>query len=196
MVEKHFEIVLATRNRGKLDEICALLEELPVRIHSLDAFPGAPEVEEDAPTLEGNARKKAAEIFEFTGLPTLADDTGLEVSALKGRPGVHSARFSGPEANDEANRRLLLSRLSGVENRTARFRTVAAFASDEGVKYFEGICSGHIGLNERGKGGFGYDSIFLPDGYDQTFAELPPAIKNQISHRGHALRKFVTYLNL
>lgn len=196
MAEKQFEIVLATRNRGKLDEICALLEELPVRVHLLDAFPEAPEVEEDALTLEGNARKKAEEIFGFTGLPTLADDTGLEVSALNGRPGVHSARFSGPEANAEANRRLLLSELSGLEDRTACFRTVAAFASDEGVKCFEGICCGHIGLRERGKGGFGYDSIFFPDGYDQTFAELPSAIKNQISHRGHALRNFVAYLNL
>ncbi len=187
-------IVLATRNRGKIDEICALLEELPVRVLSLDSFPDAPEIVEDAPTLEGNARKKALAILEHTGRASLADDTGLEVNALGGRPGVLSARYAGPEEDPAANRRKLISELGDHESRQARFRTVLACADHTGVRFFEGICRGSIGFSERGKGGFGYDALFIPDGRTRTFAELSPDTKNQISHRALALRKFVSFI--
>lgn len=188
------EIVLATRNPGKLAELNALLEGLPVRLHAAADFPGAPEVDEDAPTLEGNARKKALALHTHTGLPALADDTGLEVAALGGRPGVHSARYAGPAADDAANRAKLLAELSAAADRSARFRTVVAFADGEAVHTFEGVCTGRIAEAPRGTGGFGYDPLFVPDGEAWTFAELPAAEKNAISHRGRALRHFTDFL--
>ncbi len=188
-------LVLATRNPGKAAELQALLADLPVTLRLAADFPGAPEVPEDATTLEGNAARKARALQAFTGLPTLADDTGLEVEALGGQPGVHSARFAGPQATDADNRALLLRRLQGVENRRARFRTVLAFAPDARTLHlFEGVCSGWILEEERGSGGFGYDSLFVPEGYTQTFAEMPLAMKNRISHRGQALRAFLSFL--
>ncbi|BBM70684.1 RdgB/HAM1 family non-canonical purine NTP pyrophosphatase [Rhodothermus marinus] len=188
-------LVLATRNPGKLAELQAMLAGLPVQLRAATDFPGAPEVEEDAATLEGNAARKARALQEFTGLPALADDTGLEVEALGGAPGVHSARFAGPTATDADNRALLLERLKGVENRRACFRTVLAFAPDARTLHlFEGICPGWILEEERGSGGFGYDPLFVPEGYTQTFAEMPMEEKNRISHRGQALRAFVSFL--
>lgn len=189
------DLVLATRNPGKVREIRALLHDLPVRLHSAVDFPDAPMVEEDAPTLEGNARKKAATLQAHTGLPTLADDTGLEVAALNGRPGVHSARYAGPDADDTANRARLRQAMQHQADRTARFRTVLAFAEDDAVQFFEGICTGRLLDEERGHGGFGYDPLFVPDGETRTFAELSPAEKNRISHRGRALRAFAAYLH-
>ncbi len=188
-------LVLATRNPGKLAELQALLADLPIQLRAATDFPGAPEVEEDAATLEGNAARKARALQEFTGLPALADDTGLEVEALGGAPGVHSARFAGPTATDADNRALLLERLKGVENRRARFRTVLAFAPDARTLHlFEGVCPGWILEEERGSGGFGYDPLFVPEGHVQTFAEMPLEAKNRISHRGQALRAFVAFL--
>ncbi len=189
-----YRLVLATRNPGKVAEIRALLRELPVTLLTPDDFPGVPEVEEDAPTLEGNARKKAEALFAHTGLPSLADDTGLEVAALDGRPGVHSARYAGPEADPAANRNLLRQELGGAEDRGARFRTVLAFATKQGVRYFEGSCAGVILKQERGTGGFGYDALFQPAGEMRSFAELTKAEKNAISHRGRALRQFTAFL--
>jgi len=188
-------IVLATRNSGKLAELHALLADLPVELVS--AAEAAPDLEvvEDAPTLEGNARKKALALQERTGLPALADDTGLEVASLGGRPGVHSARYAGPEADDTANRARLLSDLAGHGDRDARFRTVVAFAQPDGeVVLFEGTCEGTIGESERGEKGFGYDALFRPEGEVRTFAEMTREEKNRISHRGRALRAFATYL--
>lgn len=188
-------LVLATRNPGKLAELKALLEAFPVVLHAASDFLGAPEVMEDAATLEGNAVRKARALQEYTGLPALADDTGLEVEALGGQPGVHSARFAGPQATDAENRAHLLRLLEGVTNRRARFRTVLAFAPDaQTLHLFEGVCSGYILEAERGQGGFGYDPLFVPEGYTQTFAELSLEEKNQISHRGQALRAFARFL--
>lgn len=189
------KIVLATRNAGKVYEMKSLLSGLPVKLISAGDLEGAPDVEEDAQTLQGNAAKKARALYEFTGLPSLADDTGLEVSALGGAPGVRSARYAGERAEDAANRKLLLRNLKDAEDREARFRTVVAFIDADGaMHYFEGICPGEIVHEERGSGGFGYDALFVPDGRDLTFAELPLEDKNTISHRGRALRQFASYL--
>ena len=193
-MEPALTIVLATRNPGKVAEIRALLADVPVALMTAEEIEGAPEVEEDAPTLEGNAAKKAWALHAHTGLPALADDTGLEVDALDGRPGVHSARFAGPAALDVDNRARLRRDLSGVSDRSAQFRTVIAFAEAGTVRYFEGVCKGHILDEERGAHGFGYDALFAPDGETRTFAELTPPEKNALSHRGRALREFAAYL--
>ena len=181
-------LVLATGNPGKVDELRALLADLPLTLRPTGDLDAPPDVTEDADTLDGNARKKARAFHEHTGLPALADDTGLEVAALDGGPGVHTARFAGPDATPDDNKRRLLDAMEGVEDRRARFRTVAALVEDDGtMRTFEGICSGTITTEPQGDGGFGYDPLFLPDGRDQTFAEMPPETKNQISHRRKAL---------
>ena len=189
-------LVLATGNPGKVDELRALLADLPLTLRPAGDLDAPPDVTEDADTLDGNARKKARAFYEHTGLPALADDTGLEVAALDGGPGVHTARFAGPDATPDDNKRRLLDAMEGVEDRRARFRTVAALVEDDGTtRTFEGICSGTITTEPQGDGGFGYDPLFLPDGRDQTFAEMPPETKNQISHRRKALdavRQFLT----
>ena len=188
-------IVLATRNPGKIAEMRALLADLPVALLTVADLEAPPKVIEDAPTLEGNAVKKARVLHQYTGLPTLADDTGLEVDALDGRPGVHSARFAGPEADDAANRALLLREMADKVDRTARFRTIVAFVEDEVVRTFAGLCDGQILPVEHGTGGFGYDALFVPEGEVRTFAELDADAKNAISHRGRALRSFARYLH-
>ena len=181
------KLLVSTRNRHKLREITAIMEPLGVELVSLDAFPDAPEVEEDQDTLDGNAAKKAQELFAHTGIPTIADDTGLEVMALNGAPGVRSARFAGEDADDAANRALLIKQLRNVDDRRAQFRTVVALATGVGTWLFEGVCRGVITHEERGHGGFGYDPIFLPNGHDHTFAEMNDSTKNSISHRSRAL---------
>ncbi len=193
-MSKPWKLVLATRNAGKVRELRDLLAGLPVTLYTVADFPGAPAVDEDAPTLEGNALKKARALHAHTGLPALADDTGLEVTALGGRPGVHSARFAGPDASDADNRARLLEALAGATDRSARFRTVVALVTADGKHTFEGICTGRIVAAERGTGGFGYDALFVPDGETRTFAELSPAEKNALSHRGQALRRVVAFL--
>ena len=187
-------LVLATRNPGKVAEMEALLSGLDVRLRSAVEWPDAPDVEEDAPELEGNARKKAVALHNHTGLPALADDTGLEVGALGRRPGVRSARFAGPHADDAANRARLLRELAGHDDRAAQFRTVVALAEGGDVRYFEGVCRGLIIEEERGTGGFGYDALFVPEGEARTFAEMSAEEKNAISHRGRALREVAAYL--
>ena len=185
-------LVLATRNPGKVRELGALLA--PVDVALVPCPADAPEVVEDAPTLAGNAEKKARALHAFTGLPALADDTGLEVDALSGRPGVRSARYAGEAATDADNRALLLRELGGRPS-PARFRTVIAFVDGAGaLRTFEGVCEGTVGTDERGEGGFGYDALFTPDGYDKTFAELPRDVKNRVSHRARALSGFVQWL--
>lgn len=189
------KIVLATRNQGKIQEMRVLLSELPVELISAADLTTAPEVAEEAASLEQNAAMKARTLHGYTELPSLADDTGLEVRALDGRPGVRSARYAGELADDAANRKRLLRELADVSNRRARFRTVIAFVEKQGVlHFFEGICPGTITHEERGSGGFGYDSIFVPEGLEQTFAELPLHEKNAVSHRGRALSEFAAYL--
>ena len=184
-------LVLATRNPHKVEELAAMLAGLPVSVLSFSDFPDMPEVVEDGETLEENATKKAVEVAAFTGLPALADDTGLEVDALGGAPGVHSARYSGDGADGTRNNRKLLSELSGVSGsaRSAAFRCVVALALPGGeARTVEGATRGVILEAERGEGGFGYDPLFLPDGHDRTYAEMSASEKNDVSHRGKAIR--------
>ncbi|WP_420456651.1 RdgB/HAM1 family non-canonical purine NTP pyrophosphatase [Rubrivirga sp.] len=187
-------LVLATRNLGKVAELRARLAGLGVDLVSA-ADLDAPAIEEDADTLRGNAEKKARSLWAHAGLPSLADDTGLEVDALDGAPGVRSARFAGPDADDEANRRRLLADLAGAQGRTARFRTVLVYIDEDGTRTFDGVCEGLIATEEEGTGGFGYDSLFRPaDGDGRTFAQMTTAEKNRISHRGRALDAFARWL--
>lgn len=190
-------IVLASRNSDKIAELTSTLADLDIELKSALDFPELGEVEEDRHTLEGNALKKARYAFEETGLPSLADDTGLEVDALNGRPGVFSARYAGDKSTYEDNLNKLLDELIEVkrEDRGARFRTIVAFIDESGEGYlFEGVCRGLILEEPRGEGGFGYDPVFRPEGYDQTFAELEAEEKNRISHRGKAIQKFYEWL--
>jgi XTP/dITP diphosphohydrolase len=183
------ELVLATRNRHKGEELAALLGGLGVTIRTLDEFPEAPEVVEDGDTCEANAIKKARAIAEFTGLPAVADDTGLEVDALGGRPGVYAARYAGEDATYEDNCRKLLLELTGVprERRTARFLTVAAIAlPSAGVRVAQGKLDGVIAEEASGTSGFGYDPVFLIPELEKTLAELSADQKNAISHRAKA----------
>jgi len=186
------QLLVATRNRDKLKEISDILADLNLEIISLADRKDLPEVEEDAPTVRENAIQKAVVIAKAAKMLTLADDTGLEVKALGGEPGVRSARYAGEKATYHENNQKLLAALRGVplEDRTASFRCVVAIADENGlVDTVEGICNGLILEEERGGGGFGYDPLFLPDGQVKTFAELSPDVKNRISHRAKALQK-------
>ncbi|HEX5647003.1 MAG TPA: XTP/dITP diphosphatase [Nitrospira sp.] len=183
------DIVLATRNRHKGAEVAALLEGLGVTIRTLDEFPHAPEVVEDGVTCEANAVKKAREIAAATGLPAVADDTGLEVDALGGRPGVYAARYAGEQATYEDNCRKLIQELSGVPpvKRTARFITVAALAFPaDGVRVATGELRGTITDAPVGSKGFGYDPVFFVPELGMTLAELSSEEKNRVSHRAKA----------
>jgi len=189
-------LVLATGNPGKVDELRDLLADLSLTLIPASDLDDPPTVTEDADTLAGNARKKARTFYEHTGQSTLADDTGLEVAALDGRPGVHTARFAGPNATPDDNKRRLLEVMDGIDDRRARFRTVVALIDPTGTAHtFEGVCEGTITTAPRGDGGFGYDPLFQPDGHDQTFAEMPPAAKNEISHRRRALDALHKFLS-
>jgi XTP/dITP diphosphohydrolase len=182
------QLLIATRNAHKLDEIRSILQLPGVEIVGADDVPGLPEVVEDGDTFEANAAKKAVELAAASGLLTLADDSGLEVDALDKAPGVYSARYAGEPSDDAANNRKLLAALDGVAARTARFRCAMALATPDGrYETVDGRCEGRIELAPRGAEGFGYDPLFVPDGFDQTFAELDAASKNRISHRGAAL---------
>jgi len=188
-------LFLASGNPHKIGELKDLLTPFDISIKSTLDYPDAEEVVEDKPDLEGNALKKARFWHEKTGLPSLSDDTGLEVDALDDAPGVYSARYAGENATYEQNTQKLLAELDGVANRSARFRTVVAFIDQKGSEYiFEGICEGEIISEKRGEKGFGYDPVFVPEGYDETFAELSSQQKNDISHRGKAMQAFLTYL--
>ncbi|HUL44063.1 MAG TPA: RdgB/HAM1 family non-canonical purine NTP pyrophosphatase [Bacteroidota bacterium] len=190
-------IVLATRNPDKVREIRAILSAVPVELVDLDNFPGAPEVVEDGKTLEANALKKAREIVLATSIPAIADDTGLEVFELDLRPGVYSSRYAGEDASYADNCRKLVSELRHVpeSRRGARFRCIAVFTDGRHERIAEGICHGKIIDSPHGAGGFGYDPLFVPDGYSLTFAELPPDIKNRISHRAKAFAKMAEILS-
>lgn len=189
-------LVIATRNPHKTAEIRAMLDGLPVTIKDMSDFPDCPDVVEDGRTLEENALKKALEIHRCTGLPVIADDTGLEVYYLLGEPGVRSARYAGEDATYDDNNHKLLGRMRQVpaRKRDARFRCVVAFVANGVEELFEGKVEGHILLAPRGGNGFGYDPIFRPDGYDRSFAELSADEKNAISHRARAIARFKDYL--
>ena len=182
------KLLIATRNAHKLQEITALFAGHGLTIVSALDYPDIPDVEEDGKTLEANACKKAETLCQATGLPALADDTGLEVAALGGAPGVYSARYAGVPPDYAANNRKLLAELTGHRDRSARFRCVIALARPgQPTEWVEGICAGAIALAPRGEQGFGYDPLFIPNGQPSTFAELSEAEKNRISHRGLAL---------
>lgn len=186
------ELVLATRNRDKAAEITALLGDLGIRIRTLAEFPDTPDVVEDGETCEANAVKKAISIARHIGLPAVADDTGLEVNALGGRPGVYAARYAGDKATYEDNWRKLLRELQGVPRakRGARFVTVAAVAWPTGsVKVVEGVLDGEIAETPSGTHGFGYDPVFFVPELGKSLAQLAPEEKNRISHRARAFAK-------
>lgn len=193
-------LLLATRNPHKMIEIRLILSRVPVTLHGLDEFPGFQDVEEDGATLLENAVKKARAAFRYTGWPSLGDDSGLEVDALDGEPGVRSARYSGVPHDAEKNMDKLIAALRDVrpERRTARFRCVLAlegYERDGATSHtFEGCCDGLIIDERKGRHGFGYDPIFWIPEYGRTFAELGPEIKNRISHRARALAEFRTFL--
>jgi len=192
-------LLLGTRNPGKVIEIANILADTEWSFSSLEGFPEVGEAEENFVTFAENAIAKAQFYASATGLCALADDSGLEVEALDGAPGVFSARYAGANASDADRRTLLLSELkkTGDANRRARFVAVVAIANPAGdvLNLSEGICEGSITFAPRGTGGFGYDPLFIPDGYTQTFAELPDTIKNQISHRARALSGTRTFLS-
>ncbi len=190
-------LVVATRNRGKIVEINALLTGLVDQISSAADYPGFHETVEDGATFEENALKKAREAALFTGLPALADDSGLVVDALDGRPGVFSARYAGEGAGDAANNARLLEECQNVpdDRRQAAFICALAFVTPEGAeKIFTGRVTGRILTEARGEGGFGYDPLFLVDGFGRSMAELELAEKNGVSHRARAFIKFREYL--
>ena len=184
-------LVLATRNRGKIREMTAALQGLDVEICSSLDFPHLPPILEDGLTFRENAVKKAESVCHRTGLLSLADDSGLEIDALRGRPGIQSSRFAGAKQDDDHNIDKVLNLLRDVppDRRQARFRCVIALAGPgEETATAEGTCEGSIALERRGSSGFGYDPIFLPAGHGKTFAELGPAVKDRISHRAKALQ--------
>ena len=185
-------IIIATNNLGKIREIREIGKNIPVLFKSLkDIWPEPVNIPETGTTFEENAQMKAAWVFTRKGTWTLADDSGLEVDLLNGEPGVYSSRYAGDAQNDQENIRKLLKKLNGasVQERTARFRCVMVL---KGPDYTEsivsGTCRGSIALESRGSEGFGYDPIFIPDGFSNTFAEMEPSVKNGISHRGKALQ--------
>ncbi len=189
-------IMLATRNPGKVREIVHLMEGMSIVVQSLHDRPDLPEIEEIGSTFEENALIKARATYAMTGFPSLADDSGLEVFALGMRPGVFSARYAGENATYDDNNRKLLKELGRVpaQERSARFRCVAAFFDGTTEHLEEGSCNGRIAGSPRGAGGFGYDPLFIPDGFTETFAELPIEVKNTMSHRSIAFRGMAGFL--
>lgn len=189
------EIVVATGNKHKLDEIIPLIPS-SIKLLTLKDINFNDDIPENEPTLEGNALAKARFIFQLTGKNCLADDTGLEVEALNGEPGVFSARYAGEEKNSEKNMEKLLAALSKKNNRKARFKTVMALIINQKEYLFEGIVNGEILLEKRGEKGFGYDPIFQAEGFDKSFAEMSLDDKNKISHRALATQKVADFLKI
>ena len=190
----NMKIVFATNNRHKLEEIKEILGR-DFEIVSLAEIGCHEDIPETGLTLQENARQKSTYVVEHYRQNCFADDTGLEVDALGGEPGVHSARYAeGTDHDSEANMRKLLSKMAGVENRTARFRTVISLIIDGVEHQFEGRVDGHIATGKHGSEGFGYDPIFIPEGYDKSFAELGEEVKNKISHRAKAVKKLAEHL--
>lgn len=192
------DLLIATNNAGKVRELNGLLSGLPIRLRDLGDFPGIAEIEETGPTFLENAILKATGYATQTGLTALADDSGLEVAALDGAPGVYSARFAGEDTGFDVKIDRILVLLANAEgtDRSARFVCSMAVADSAGQIIFtgEGTCDGTIAFSPRGTGGFGYDPIFLPKGFDQTFGELREAIKQQISHRARAFHEIMPFL--
>ncbi len=196
MKNRQPEILIATRNAGKIKELEELLAAMPFRLRGLDSFSNVFDPEETGVTFAENAVLKAKSYALQTKLLSIADDSGLQVEALNGAPGVFSARYAGENAGDQERIEKLLQELSNNQKRRARFVCVMAVADEKGdVKFIEeGVCSGTIALSARGAHGFGYDPIFIPDGFSKTFGELSSGIKQQISHRGRAVSKIIQQL--
>lgn len=188
------ELCFATNNGNKIREIKNLLGD-EIRLLSLKEIGCEIELPENQTTLEGNSMEKASYVKKHFNINCFADDTGLEVEELRGEPGVFSARYAGPERDNTKNIALLLRKLKGATNRSARFRTVITLILEGGAKQFEGIVKGTITESPSGQEGFGYDPIFIPEGYDKTFAEMTINEKNRLSHRGLAIQKLVEFLN-
>lgn len=188
------KIVFATHNAHKVSEVQAVLGSEYQLVTATEAGI-TEEIPEAQPTIEGNALQKARYVYEHTGLNCFADDTGLEVEALNGAPGVYSARYAGEHVSYADNNVLLLKNLAGCENRKARFRTVIALIVDGKEYFFEGRVEGTIATEPHGEGGFGYDPLFVPEGSQLTFAEMSSEAKNKISHRGRAVAKLVAFLH-
>ncbi len=187
------KLVFATNNKHKLEEVKNLLGD-SFNLMTLKDIGCLEDIDETAITLEGNAKIKSDHIMQNYGLDCFADDTGLEVEALNGEPGVYSARYAGENASFEDNVNKMLKALTGIKNRKARFRTVISLIINGKQLFFEGVCDGYIEESCMGKKGFGYDPIFKPAGYNQTFAEMDIQTKGRISHRGLAVKKLVNYL--
>lgn len=187
------KLVFATNNQNKLKEVKQLLPA-SIELLSLKDIDCEDDITESGKTIRENAKIKSRYIYEKFGMNCFADDTGLEVDAIGGRPGVYSARFAGPSSRSEDNINKLLIELKGIENRKANFRTVISLMIDGKDEAFEGIVKGVITNEEMGSNGFGYDSVFMPDGFDKTFAEMTAQEKNEISHRGIAVNKLTSFI--
>lgn len=187
------KLVIATNNAHKLEEIKAILGN-EFELLSLKDIHCEVDIPENSDTLEGNASQKSHYVYDNYGLNCFADDTGLEVEALNGAPGVHTARYATDGHDTDANTRKLLHELEGKENRKARFRTIVSLIEDGVEHQFEGIVNGEITTEKKGEKGFGYDPVFIPEGYTETFAELGVDVKNKVSHRSRAIAKLCEYL--
>jgi len=191
------QIVIASKNQGKIKEIKNFLHGLDIECFSIDDFPEVPIIEEDCKTFEDNALKKAKIVFDHTKITTIADDSGLEIPYLNNQPGVHSSRYAGESASDLQNCQKLLDELKGVDidHRAARFKCILVLHNSlYNNMLFEGKCRGYVIEEMKGENGFGYDPLFVPEGYNKTFAELDLVTKNKISHRGKALTSLRTFL--
>ncbi|MBK8081237.1 MAG: RdgB/HAM1 family non-canonical purine NTP pyrophosphatase [Saprospiraceae bacterium] len=188
------ELIFATKNINKSSELKEILHGTNYKVLDLNDLGFNGEIDESGSTIHDNAKIKAFYLYEKTQKPSLSEDTGLEVDELEGEPGVYSARYAGLQRSDADNVNKLLEKMKQVSDRSAQFRTVIALATSENVFYFEGIVRGKIAESPMGHGGFGYDPVFIPKGYDKTFGELSKEIKNKISHRAKALEKLIEFL--
>lgn len=195
MKNRSIELVFATNNPNKLSEVQKLLPT-SIKLLSLEDIGCFEEVEETEETLQGNALLKAEYVLKNYKYNCFADDTGLEVEALHNRPGVYSSRYAGEDGNSEKNMQKLLSELQGKQNRKAQFRTVIALCIDKKEYLFEGVCKGKISTEKKGKEGFGYDPVFIPDGSQKSFAEMTQEEKNTVSHRAKAIHQLVEFLKM
>lgn len=187
-------LCFATNNQHKIEEVAFAIKN-KIAIQSLDDIGCFEELPETRDTLEGNSLQKAEYVFRHFNIPCFADDTGLEVEALNNAPGVYSARYAGPQRNPNDNIDLLLQKLTGISNRNAQFRTIITLIGLDKIYTFEGIVKGIISHERKGDGGFGYDPVFIPEGYDRSFGEMSLEEKNQLSHRAIAIQKLVSFLS-
>ena len=187
------ELIFATNNKNKLQEVQAMLTN--IKLKTLAEINCTEDIPESSPTIAGNATQKINYLTQYYSADGFADDTGLEIEALNGAPGVYSARYAGEEKSAEANMSLVLEKLKYQSNKKARFVTVIALNLNREQYLFEGVCNGHIISEKRGEKGFGYDPIFIPDGFDKTFAEMTMEEKASVSHRGKAVRLLIDFLN-